>query len=737
MTLTAHTRLGPYEIIDKLGAGGMGEVYRARDTRLDRDVAIKILPERFAEDRQALSRFEREVKAVAALSHPNIITIYDIGIEHGITFAVIELLGGETLASRIAKAALDGLSALKIAISIAEGLSAAHSKGIIHRDIKPENIFLTTDGGVKVLDFGLVRLEISLTGAGATVGLETMPGVVMGTVSYMSPEQVRGEPADARSDIFAFGCVLYEMVGGRQPFSGKTGPETFAAILNAPPPPLPETVRELPSGMEEIIARCLDKDPAKRFASASELASALNTISSKVSSGARTEAYKVDTGVMSIEGTVTLDPPKTVTSVAVLPFVNMSADPENEYFSDGLAEELIAVLTKVAGLHVASRTSAFAFKGKNEDMRRIGEQLNVRSVLEGSVRKAGNRLRISTQLVNVDDGFQLWSETYNRQLEDVFAIQDEIAQSIASALRLVLNPKLTNGTDHAQPANVKAYDYYLRGRKFFHQWSRKDFEFALKMFSRSIDIDPDYDRAYTGLADCYAFLYLNWDANEENLQKASKASRHALELDPNLAEAHVSRGFVLTLEKQFGEAQKEFEIAIQQDPNLFEARYFYGRACLAEGELEKAAELFKQACEMRPDDYQAASHLSSVYTGLGRKEDANNASRRCLQVVENHQQMHPDDARAFCLGAVVCEQLGESERAIQWADQALAIDPNEPVTLYNVACTYALQGLADRAIDCLDKAIKNGFSHKEWIENDADFNSLRNNQRFEALIEQL
>jgi serine/threonine protein kinase/tetratricopeptide (TPR) repeat protein len=739
MTLTASTRLGPYEILSKLGSGGMGEVYRARDTRLDREVAIKVLPAPLAQDPQALARFQREAKAVAALSHPHILTLYDIGTEQGTTYAVMELLEGQTLGGLLRQGPLDWRRVLTLATAIAEGLSAAHAKGITHRDIKPDNIFLTLDGGLKILDFGLARLEkrtvIPAGGAGATVSLETQPGVVMGTVNYMSPEQVRGLPADARSDVFSFGSMLHEMLTGRRPFDGDTSADTMAAILHNPPPPLSQSGRERPAELDRVVLRCLEKDAGRRYPSARELAAALKSLSQEAVTSDSGSLKRIETAAtLCEEASGGRGGKSSGPSVAVLPFVNMSSDPENEFFSDGLAEELIAVLTKVKGLHVASRTSAFAFKGKNEDVRKIGEQLNVRTVLEGSVRKSGNRLRISAQLVNVADGYHLWSETYNRQLQDVFEIQDEIAQNIAGALQVILTEKDKQAVENAQPADVQAYEFYLRGRQFFHQFRGKAFDFAQQMFTRAIEIDPTYARAYAGIADCHSLLYLLWEASEANLNKADEASRKALKLGPNLAEAHVARGVALSLRKEYAEARQEFETAIRLDPSLFEARYFFGRTYMREGKLLEAAEQFEKACQMRQDDYQSASHLASIYNGLGRKTEAQTASRRCLRVIEKHLALHPDDPRALYLGAISWTKLGEPARALEWAGRAVAMDPDEPLTLYNVACVYALQGQTEQALDCLERGCKHFQAHKEWMKHDADLNSLRDHPRFQALV---
>ncbi len=728
MTLVTGTKLGRYEILSKLGAGGMGEVYRARDSRLERDVAIKVLPDRFAQDHDALARFRRESKAVAALSHPNIRAIYDIGTDGGKAFAVMELLEGETLASRLQRSALDWRKAVPIALAVADGLAAAHGKSIVHRDIKPQNIFLTTDAGVKILDFGLARLATkdSKEGEGltATLTLETQAGTILGTVQYMSPEQVRGQPADARSDIFAVGCVLYEMLTGHRAFSRKTSAETIAAILNDDPPALAESGIIVPGELHRVATHCLEKNAAQRFQSARDLAFALR--------GVARGAYADEPAKRK-----TADKQRTEPSVAVLPFADMSPQHDQEYFCDGMAEELINALSKVEGLHVASRTSASAFKGKSQDIRQIGEQLNVRAVLEGSVRKAGDRLRINAQLISVSDGYHLWSETFDRQMEDVFAIQDEIAQSITRALRVVLSEKEKRAISKVPTANVQAYEYYLRGRQFFHQYRQDALERARKLFIRAYELDPDYASAYAGAADCCSFLHLYWGAAEADLKEADHASRKALDLDPELAEAHVARGLAVSLNKRYDEAREEFETAIRQNPELFEAYYFYARACFVQGKLERAAQLYEQASRVNPEDYQAPILLGTVYDGLDRKPDAEAASRRGLQAAEKHLELFPEDGRALYLGAIALVGLGERKRGLEWAERALAADPEEPSVLYNVACTYALLGKTDKALDCLDEAITFGFLQKEWFENDSDLDSLRSHPRFQELIERL
>lgn len=726
MPLEAGTILGHYEIISPLGSGGMGEVYRAKDTRLKRDVAVKVVTERLAKDHNAINHFEREAQAVAALSHPNIISIHDFGTDQGVTYIVMELLEGETLRARIKHSTIPRRKAIELGIKISDGLAAAHAKGIIHRDLKPENVFLTNDGEVKILDFGLARTEPIKSSEDLTVSLYTKPGTVLGTICYMSPEQVRGQVVDVRSDIFSFGCVLHEMLTGNRTFKGDTSADVTAAILTHDPESITETDSNVMSELDRTIMRCLEKNPRRRFQSSNDLSFMLQNI--------LTGTGLPQPDEQSAHGSLANDDRP---SIAILPFVNMSADAENEYFSDGLSEELINGLCKIQGLQVASRTSAFAFKGKNQDIRSIGDRLNVKTILEGSVRKAGNRLRITAQLVNVADGYHLWSETFDRQMEDIFAVQDEIAQSITRALRVVLTEKEKFAIAKAPTDNVQAYEYYLRGRQFSYQFRRKGLERARKLFIRAYELDPEYASAYAGVADCCSLLFLYFEASEATLKEANDASLKALELDPELAEAHVSYGYALSLNKRFDDAQREFETAIQQNPELFEAYYFYARACFAQGKLEQAAHLFKQACHVRPEDYSAPSLLSNVYVGLDCKNELVDASRRTLEAAEKHLEVYPEEGRALYMGAHALIQLGKHERGLEWAMRAFENNPEESAVNYNVACTYAQLGHVEKGIDYLDKAITLGFQHKEWIENDPYLNSMRSHPRFQAILERL
>ncbi|MGK2962769.1 MAG: protein kinase domain-containing protein [Gemmatimonadaceae bacterium] len=702
-----------YSLDRELGRGGMATVYLADDLRHERRVAVKVLN---AELSHALGadRFLREIKLAARLNHPHIVPLFDSGEAGGALYYVMPVIEGESLRDRLLRdGRIPSDEAVDLARGVASALDYAHRHGVVHRDIKPENIMLQ-DGEAVVMDFGIAK-AVSVA-AGDTL---TQAGMMIGTPAYVSPEQAAGENfIDGRSDQYSLACVLYEMLSGRKPFTGASPQAVLSKRFSDPVPSVREVYPEVTMEIETAVTKALAKNATERYSTTSDFARAL------IASPGSTPDGMTATG----------SGPGAPKSIAVLPFTNTSADPEGDFFADGIAEEIINALSKINSLKVSSRTSSFAFKGKNEDIREIGRRLQVSTVLEGSIRKAGKRLRLMAQLVNANDNSQLWADRYDRELEDVFEIQDEISASIVAALRVVLSDDEKRAIEQVPTANVEAYGFYLRGRQYFHQHRRKNHEYARQMFERAIELDPGYALAYAGVADCCSFLYQYFDASPSNLQRAIAASLRAIELAPNLAEAHASRGLAVSLSGAFAEAKREFETAVRLDPKSFEAAYFFARSCVAEGDNEAAAKWFERAVSVRPEDYASHALLATVYSALGRKEDSIQASRRAYDTARKHLDLNPDDPRALYMGAMSLTMLGESEKARDWNRRALAMDPDDPSVLYNIACAFSMEGQKAEAIDALKKALSHGFGHWKWIENDSDLDSIRDEPAFIELL---
>ncbi|MBD3274987.1 MAG: protein kinase [Candidatus Marinimicrobia bacterium] len=707
----------------------MGVVYLATDTRLDRPVAIKFLPEHSTDNAQMRHRFKNEAKAAAALNHPNIATIHSIEEIQKDLFIVMEYIEGRelkdiilTLQSSSSSDSLQKFDALQrestseiisplniflnYAVQIAEGLLAAHEKGIIHRDIKSSNIMLTQSNTIKIMDFGLARIssDASLTD----------PGERVGTIAYMSPEQINGETIDVRSDIWSFGVVLYELLTGQLPFQGQYTQAIIYGILMEDPEKVELLLPDVPSNVASIVLRMLEKNPDDRFQSMLDVISALQNTKQSISPAPFRKETKSS-------------------SVAVIPFTDMSFEKNQAYFCEGIAEEILNNLNKIKGLQVSSRTSSFQFRKKNIDIREIGNKLNVGAILEGSVRKSGERLRINVQLINVSDGFHLWAERYDRQLEDVFAIQDDIAGQVATALKGILTKNELKQI-HSEETVVAAYEFFLKGRNLLQQTSGDE---AQKMFEKSIQSDSTYAPAYAGLAEVYSWKYEWYGAHHSDLLAADKYSQKALELGPHLAESHTSRGYVLTLQENFKEAEKEYESAIQMNPNGFEAYYFYARSCFARGDMQKAAELFVKASEVRRDDFQSMSLLWLSSTILGKKEQAEKALRESIHRAERLLELDPSNKRVLSLGAVSQYKFGQTTKSFEWIEKALHLYPDDRGVLFNGTCLMAIAGRKDEAISLFERAIANGFGNKAWIEKDPDYDSLRDDPRFQRLVEQL
>ncbi len=703
-----------YTIDRELGRGGMATVYLAQDTKHERLVALKVLHPDLAAS-LGPDRFLREIKLAARLNHPHILGLHDSGEAEGFLYYVMPYVEGESLRERLDREQQIGVEeAVHHGRAIASALDYAHRSGIVHRDIKPENIMLY-EGEAMVMDFGIAK---ALSAAGSETLTQT--GMMIGTPAYVSPEQAAGETnLDGKSDQYSLACIVYEMLTGERPFHGSTPQAIMARRFTEMPRPVREIRSAVPESVEKAVTKAMSIEASGRYSTAAQFGQAL-------SSGSL--VTPTDTASLP-QASVS-----AAKSVAVLPFANNSADPENEYFTDGIADEIISALTKIQSLRVTSRTSSFSFKGKNDDIGEIGRKLKVSTVLEGTVRKMGNRLRLTAQLVNVADGSNLWSERYDREIEDVFEIQDDISQAIVKALRVILTEGEKKQIEKARVVDVKAYDYYLRGRQYFHHFRRKSLEYARQMFNRASEIDPEYARAYAGVADACSLLYTYFDARESNLRQADSASLRAIELEPELAEAHVARAIALSMSKRFDEAVPEFEEAIRLDPKLFDAAYWFARARRQQGEYDEAVKLFEKAALIRPEDYQVPGFLGSVLVTLGRTEEAEAQYRRQVRLVNEHLELNPDDPRACILGSIAYAALNDEERSVFFAGRAIAADPDDPMLLYNVACTYSKLGRLDEALAALEQAVDRGYGDRGWMEHDSDLDPLRETSRYQAIV---
>jgi len=778
--------IGHYKISESIGTGGMGEVYLASDVTAGRKAALKLLPLRFTGDAERLKRFQREARAVVGLNHPNIVTVYEIGEDHSTHYIASELIEGETLRHRLMRGQIQLSEAVDVTIQVANALVAAHETGIVHRDIKPENIMLRPDGYVKVLDFGIAKLaeqQVPLTTPRdeALSLVETNLGSILGTVRYMSPEQACGAPVDKRTDIWSLGVVLYEMATGNAPFTGDTPKEVMSAILEAEPPPLTRYVAHTPAELQQIISKTLRKDREERYHSAHELLQALKDFRHKLEFEADLArataapswqrwtrspaalALVVLVAALALaplfyrhRNLATVSPPEK--SIAVLPFLDLSETKDQEYFCDGMSEEILEALAKVEGLRVVARTSSFSFKGKSVNAREVGEKLNVANVLEGSLRREGNRVRVTAELINTRTGFHLWTETYDRQLEDVFALQDEITRSIVDALKI----KLAVSLPAHEQRNIEVYDLYLQGLYFSNKSSEEDLRRALSFFQRAVEKDPTFARAWTGIAKVWYFLADVYVKPLEAYPASKEAALKAIALDEKDAEARCYLSEAKrVLDWDLAGADAELNHALELDPNSAPAHFFSALLPLFRGGLKEGLRLVLEAEKLDPVSPIISYVATAAYLANDQIDEAISEGQRTLQLDPNYFYLDSDLAAAYrekgnfdeaialytkaqetthlpSSGlAITYTRMGREIEAQNILAQLLQAREKRYVSAPVIAAVYVAFGDKDEAFRWLERAFAEHSGILQWIAFLPEFRPLHSDARFPHLLRRI
>ena len=712
------SNISHYQITGTLGRGGMGVVYKAIDQKLQRTVAIKSLPPESVGDENLRKRLMSEARAASRLNHPNICTIYEVDEADGILFIAMEYVTGNTLSEEIRNGPIDIERGLDIAVQIAAGLDKAHRENIVHRDIKPSNIVLPQDGPVKILDFGIARILNRMVGESLSEGATqqtnlTEAGQMVGTVAYMSPEQLNAEEVDARTDIFSFGVLLYEMLRGQPPFRATSLIQLMSSILNDEPEPLSRSNTTLPPDLDRIIARALAKNRDQRYASMKNLQEDLLRLKDQLKRPA---------------------PGKQQESIAVLYFENLSGAGEQEYLRDGMTEDIITELSKVERLRVFPRSAVMSYRDKEVTAPEIGRHLNASHVLSGSLRHAGNRVRITAQLIESNGGHTVWAERYDREMQDVFDLQDEIARSIAKALSIKLSPREEEAIAQKPIDNAEAYDYYLRGRRFFRRGTKKDMQSAAEMFEHAVALDPNFALAYAGLGHAYGRIHRYHDQNPQWMAKGVEACEQAMRLESQLPEALSARAFLFYAHEQYELAIRYSRMALERKEDCEGAYFTLGLALFITDRLNEAAELADRAIEVSGDDYNVYVPYLNVFKKLEEREKASRLTQQHNRVLQWQIEWAPDNVRARILLAGNYANLGDTDNAVVEVEKAVASSANDASTLYNAACTYAVLGLKEEALSVLKRAIENGYWHLDLIARDPDFKNLYDEPAFRLLI---